>query len=1529
MKPGPRLERRTWLLAGLSFVMLAAALLSAWRADPWLRREARVRLEALLEDLLQGEVHIDRVASVWGGGIVAEGVTVLDPARRPVLHAERLSLGLDLYALLGGTLHFTHGRLSDVRIHAIESPNAAITLFDALAPEPEPAGGSSAGSSWLSVLFDHIHVERARVYGSVPGLAGVSARLEAHGKIRVDDELHVTVTAVHGVLSAPYPEPIALEQVTLALHTGPFRIALRARAAQRADRVRARLYYTAPAHADDALALALELSPVSSDLLLNLGVSAAQVLVPALHGEVRLFGPTRELGFSAALSSAAGRARLSGKLPEAGGFALNFESERVLIGELIAYAPPVELALNVHAEAGANEPVRIRADAPELDVLGHPMHAAHVSGHYENDRFHFKDGRVKYAGGHFDLAGWVDNDADLYVRVRANVPEVARDPSVRALGLEAAVRGDFYVARAAHELSFEGALEVERLRYEALEVGALSLTGEGSFRDDIGEPSVRLNGRGSEVAIGGFALGEVDFRLRGARGNYDSQLAAKTADGRAASMKLRLELRDESYRFVASDFALSVSGRDGWHGRADVTLSPDGVAIDELDLSSGAQHLSMQGTFSFEKRYKVNAELRQFDVGGLRELTGVDLADLDGTVDGRVALFGVPDHPQIEAAGTLRNGVFLGMQGLSLDLKLTFDDGRFELDTDLRLPDASNIAVFVNGEPGQGETWLTQIERGRYEFGLNFKDVPFAVSRPWLTWLNVEPPPGKISAELRGSGTFREPRISLTTRIDDIVLGDYPELDIELALDHDGAQLALHRLRIADVHGELFTALGSIAASLPELFDLDALRASLHTRRFELNLETPRRRLDELPGPLQMRWPIPAVLKARLAQTPQGPALELDSLLGFPSAGSGVAACDGTLRRPELAVHLQTQGDEGSGSLSLALDGKQLGSGKLDADVPLAGWLSGEQPLALPRTGFELQLETDATEDVPILCEFVAGPLRLDASARDSFARPPNLHFTLRSSALQLAPHELQRQRLGNLRNVRTLGKPFAFEAQADVAGGRSTFQASIDEGAEGSLLLTGSVPDAAFLPHAARDEATPPIDVELRAHKLELSPLTVMLPLPVRTAGRVDGSARVRYDLIEQRFALSGALNISQGTAGIAPLGQQLSDITARLLLHDNVIGVERLLVRDFDGSANLTGELRVVTPRQLSAALKLELSDFSVRSEGVQVSKLTGELGLRAEIDPEKTRAELVVRDLRVNLPSDLGLGLQELDAHPNIVVAGERREPPPDKPYVFELRVLAQKPPFRVLRSDLSGDVQADINVRYENPDLTLWGSVAIQHGYFELFGKRFVLQDSRIVFDRDDHLDPLVSLYAVYKIGRDEIGVRVEGRLSDPKVSFTHSNPAITDTSAIIGQLLGARNTDPTRQTRDASGAAAGILAGATAGLFTEQVRRDFGGAVPVLTMDSQTNSLRSTRIRAGVQLDQVIEKRLGPLRKVVRGAYVEGFVAPGATSTNTVNPNAPPQSRGGGLLELRFPRDLVGTVEYRPVQNWRVDMAWEP
>jgi translocation and assembly module TamB len=236
-----------------------------------------------------------------------------------------------------------------------------------------------------------------------------------------------------------------------------------------------------------------------------------------------------------------------------------------------------------------------------------------------------------------------------------------------------------------------------------------------------------------------------------------------------------------------------------------------------------------------------------------------------------------------------------------------------------------------------------------------------------------------------------------------------------------------------------------------------------------------------------------------------------------------------------------------------------------------------------------------------------------------------------------------------------------------------------------------------------------------------------------------------------------------------------------------------------------------------------------------------------------------------------------------------------------------------------------VITDLTVRYAEPRLTLQGSADLKRGSFELYGKRFELREGHLSFSGQEKIDPWVSLSAFHKIGSEEIGVLVEGFLSAPKVTFTHTDPTITDTGEIIAQLLGARQ-DTSQSDRDATGAAANFLAGATAGLLTQEVKNKFGGALPVLSFESGDQAFNN---RAGVQLDTFLEKRLGPLRHVVRGAYIEGFVSPGATSEQTQNQSTVPQSRGGGLLELRFPRDFVGSVEYRPVSNWRLDVAWEP
>jgi autotransporter translocation and assembly factor TamB len=977
---------------------------------------------------------------------------------------------------------------------------------------------------------------------------------------------------------------------------------------------------------------------------------------------------------------------------------------------------------------------------------------------------------------------------------------------------------------------------------------------------------------------------------------------------------------------LAHPFDLAVGAREPWRAQADLLFDAEGIDFRQLRLDNGDQHLTLSGRYAYAHAYRVEGTIKSFDLGGLRELSGLDLADLDGTLDGTLTLSGVPHQPRIDAKGSVRRGVFLGMTGLGLSLSLVFVEDRFDVDSELRLPDGSRVSVYAGGTPGPGQGFAAQVLSGNYQFGLDFERLPFAVSKPWLAWIGVTPPPGTISATVRGAGTLRDPILDIKSQVQGIELFELPPLQVDFSMVHDGKVLTLRELAVADAQGPIAKLSGSLEATVLELADPAALRPSLATRPYHLAFSWAERRLDQLPGRFRLDVPLRAKGELQLDQDEQGSHGALELHAAWPEEEQGIGACSIT-RQPKLDLTAQLSGAQTTGELSITLDQEHVATGALRADTPLGGWLGGAVPLAAPRIDLSLDAHTDTSEELPLLCEHMAGPLKLQLQAKDLLGRPASVSLSAESAAMQLVPDASQTQRLGAQREIRAIGRPFAARLRAGVTGERVSFSLAIDQGHGAKLEANGFVPQAALWGPPA-DHPLDPAQAMVRFTGFELAPILIAVPSGARVSGTLDGATQVSYSIARNLLTFDGALDFSRGRVGIGRLGQEFADVGAQLKLKGNWIRIENLKARDFEGKLRGEGNVVFDAADHVRADLALKLSDFPVRQEGALVSNLTGRLRLRGEFDREHARTEVEVVELRVNLPSELASGLQDLDLDPRISVHGESVPPLPDHPYLFELRFLSMNPPFRVLRTGLDTEVAADLLVRYQAPKLTVQGNAELRRGEVELYGKRFELRDSRMAFDGGDRLDPIVSVFAVYKTGGDEIGVRVDGRLSDPKVSFTHSNPSVTDTGEIIAQLLGARSDDYARQNQEATGAAAGILTGATAGLLTDKVRNQFGGALPVVSIEQKTQSVKTTRIRAGVQLDQLIEKRLGPLRHVVRGAYVEGFVAPGA-DPNAVNPTLPPQSRGGGLLELRFPADMLGTVEYRPVQNWRLDVAWEP
>ncbi|MDB4985941.1 MAG: hypothetical protein JWN04_1119 [Myxococcaceae bacterium] len=1519
---------------GVLSLVLALSAFALWyapRTAP-IRGLVRIELEQLLDGLLQGEVQIDRIAHLSLGGVEAEGVTVRDAAGRTVLRAKRLELGLDALALLRLRLRFTHGLLEDAHVRAYPSEVAALSLFEALAPVPsEPKRDEPKTSGGLDILFEHIHVRRAHFYGDVPGLANIEvSELEARGELRIiDGELSVRVSAAHGTMTAPYDTTIALEQANFALDTTPLRLRVKARASASDSRVHAALSYRSPVLDAERLDLLVSLEPVTPELLATLHVAPAQILLSSVRGYARLSGPLANLSFFAApLRTDAGLISLHGQLPREKPTIVVIESGPLELEKLLAYAPPVRLQtqIDVLVEHGK---VSLHLRSPLVSLYGVDLRDADIAANYVGERLSLSRARVSYGGGHLDVSGSIYSDGALALRVRSQVPDIARARSIRESGVRGGLRTDVRIEHDAQKLSIDGSVGLVAPSYGKFSVSKeLVIEGRASADDDLSHLRVAAKGASWGTTFLDYQIGDFEYTIGGSYPRFTADFGLIDRRARTADAHLELTIEDNGdLHVLLSPLTVGVQGREPWRARADVVFEHDGIDFRQVFLANGAQRLDLAGRYSYSKAYRVEATLQSFDLGGLRELSGLDLADLDGTIDGKLSLTGVPGHPRIDAAGALRSGIFLGLSDLAATLSLKAFDGRFDINAELVLPDKSRFGLYAGGEPGAGETWLKQLASGNYQFGLDFERVKFEAARAWLGWMGDAPPPGTLSATVRGAGSLAAPELDVECQVEGLELDGMPPMTIALALEHDGKRATLHALKVSDPHGPVGMLSGFLDASARELLDPLGLRASLAKRAFELDLAWENRRLDELPGPLHVKLALPSSGTVRVAQTDTGPTLDLSTRLGWPANTRGLDAC-GTDRHPELELTLSARDGRTTGKLVANLDSEQLAMADAEADTPIEQWITGERALFWPRTSFTLDADTKAAEEVPGLCEFLAGPVQLEVSALDAFADPPELHFQLRSTALQLVASQSQRGRLGAMRDARSTGKPFALSASGGVDGASFTLRAEIDQGEGAHLMIDGSLPRAALIADGSAPSSWPLAKADIAAEKVDLAALLLALPISVRGAGQIDGGAQARYDFARDEVGLAGSLLLSRGTLVLGSLGQQLSDVHGRLTLADDKIRLEGLQVRDFDGRLTVDGQFTFTGLHKLDTELELDLKNFSIRRESAQVSRLTGRMTLHATTTAERTRAELKVGDLRVNLPNDLGQGLQALDEHPDIAVRGKEVREPELHPHEVELRLLAQNPPFRVLRSDLTALVTTDLTVRYRAPELTLQGNAAIKRGTFELYGKRFELRESRVAFDGSDQLDPLVSIEAVHQSGSDEIGVHVEGRASAPKISFTSTNPALTEPGAIIAQLLGARTTDASSQNLDASGAAAGILAGATAGLLTQEVRNEFGGAIPVLSLESNSQTLSTARIRAGVQLDELINRRLGKLSKVVRGAYVEGFVAPGATTVED-NPAIAPQSRSGGLLELTFPKDLVGTIEYRPPQNWRLDLAWEP
>src|SRR5687768_5438373 len=146
----------------------------------------------------------------------------------------------------------------------------------------------------------------------------------------------------------------------------------------------------------------------------------------------------------------------------------------------------------------------------------------------------------------------------------------------------------------------------------------------------------------------------------------------------------------------------------------------------------------------------------------------------------------------------------------------------------------------------------------------------------------------------------------------------------------------------------------------------------------------------------------------------------------------------------------------------------------------------------------------------------------------------------------------------------------------------------------------------------------------------------------------------------------------------------------------------------------------------------------------------------------------------------------------------------------------------------------------------------GRVETRRGWAELAGKRFEINRANLSFSGTTQVDPLVDVVATHYVNGghsgDTVIVHVQGRMSEPDISFGSNVPGVETAGDALAMMMGTgeRSAEATQGGLGAS--TQDFLAGFTAGVLSLTARRELGDVFPVLTVEARRGG---AALRAGI------------------------------------------------------------------------------
>ncbi|MFW6197264.1 MAG: translocation/assembly module TamB domain-containing protein, partial [Myxococcota bacterium] len=1096
------------------------------------------------------------------------------------------------------------------------------------------------------------------------------------------------------------------------------------------------------------------------------------------------------------------------------------------------------------------------------------------------------------------------------------------------------LEGDVHLITAADEgdrLDFHGRIVLRNVEYGPLTADWLAI--EGFARGDAERPEARLDVDGRGVAMAGYPLGRADLKLRGGPRNYETIGRFSAPGDRRLEFDARIQASREQYVLDADHIVFAVGDRV-WRGTSErVVIRPDrDVAIEHLVLASGSERLEVEGVYRFDGPEHFEAQLQNFDLTGLRALFDDQAPTVTGHADAHLTVEGDLTEPDLLVEGALRGASYHGVDDVDLVYVLTYGEGQLALDAQADLQERGNVAVTSTGYIDPSEPDLAvALEDGVYEVDVAVADLDLQLLRSALGEDAVPPVSGHLVGRMTASGPIQAPSFESSLHVPELGLPNWPELGVRSNVSYRDGALNGH-IVTEDDHGELAEVEGNLLIDLVHLIEHpEDLAASLEVVPWRVSVRLPTRTLGTLPQSLRKSVPeglepLEVAMSATLSGGGFQTRGDLTAHLGWDEDFS-LRPC-GAEAHPRATITGSLKDGVTDFELVGQVGREAVAYAEASASTPLDDWLHEGEPPGLPAVAASAQLRQLDLGKVPWVCERFDGPVSGEVEMADLFTDDPRAEANLATNGLIV--RRFQDRSLQGAWTLAFETAPFegALELSADHEHLEGTTGLSWWNGGEAQVLA--HLPLIWNADHPVPEvEGDSPLQLEADLDDVPLALVLSVIPNLVDVEGTVSGRLATSGQLDDP--ALRGELAIRNGYFQLMPMGQQVRNVEGDLVFHGDWVELRQLVAQEREGELKIRGAVQLDGIRPSSGQLALEADTFPVRSEGAVLAKVTGEASVDAEMDPDRSTAHVTLRDLSLALPDEGLRSIQGLEPHPDVQVQGntEPREQTEEDPYPIVIGIDSANP-FWVRRSDFSALVSMDLGVTYLDPDLYVDGSVKIGRGFFEVFGKRFDVEQASLDFDGASEINPEVNLQAVHKLrsgGADTVNVTVTGRLARPRVEFATTVVGCQERGQVIALLITGRcarsGGNEGQGFEQAGQQAASFLAGVAYGVLTLSAREQLGDKFPMIVIESGTGG--RPVVRAGIDASEIIPK---PLQSIVQSAYVEGFFT-ASREEDQARTSAQGGQDNGFLLELQFPRNIVGTGVFSPPDNWSVDFTWEP